>query len=96
MGFKVLHILALEYSNFLDFFLNAIRDGLNCLKKKILRAKYFFWFFGFKVKGPRQFFYLFFKNCPKNGTKIFKKWYKGCFLEVLKIIIYLDMLFMDF
>ena len=46
-----------------------------------------------------KFFRNKFKNVTRDGVglkKIFKKWYKRCFLEILKIFIYFDMLFMNF
>ena len=50
--------------------------------------------------GHATFFLPFFSSKPlfgpKNGPKIFKKWYLGWFLNILKINIHLDMIFMIF
>ena len=65
-------------------------------QKKSIKNKIFLRFFGFNGSGALPLFDHFFLNVPKNRPKIFKKWYLGCFLKILKIIIYLDMLFMNF
>ena len=100
MGCKVLHILSLECSNFLEKNLkNATWDGLRLSKFFFYKLNIFCEFLVLMAKGPRQFLTSFLKVVQKMDQEYLKsgkKGKKGCFLEILKIIIYLDMLFMNF
>ena len=78
IGYKVLYILALECSQFLEKKLkNATWDGLSLSKKKVLTTKYFL--DSLVLMANRPLFDHLFLNVPKNGHKIFKKWYLECF-----------------